>query len=231
MEIKGLRDSVTENIRAQIITGRLAPGQRLNEAELSEMFNVSRSPLREALLILEREDLVINIPRKGTYVTPMSEENMRMIYQVMDMVEVYAMDNLEREGITHVPELKAAVDRCTTFQASPQSGWEDLLMHRQRLASFHSKLVETLENPAIIDFYRRASSNLARYQYLQLRETGSGKGMIREHKQIISHIDRGAYREARELLKAHIAKSFQYKIQALKAYYEKQGATLSGHGA
>ena len=79
MEVKGLRDSITEHIRAQIIAGRLAPGQRLNEAELSETLNVSRSPLREAFLILERENLVVNIPRKGTYVTPMSEEKMGMI--------------------------------------------------------------------------------------------------------------------------------------------------------
>jgi DNA-binding GntR family transcriptional regulator len=95
MKVKVLRDSITEYIRAQIIAGRLAPGQRLNEAGLSETLNVSRSPLREALLILERENLVVNIPRKGTYVTPMSEENMEMIYQVMEMVELYAIQNLK----------------------------------------------------------------------------------------------------------------------------------------
>lgn len=222
MEVKGLRDSVTENIRARIITGRLAPGQRLNEAELSDMFKISRSPLREALLILEREDLVINIPRKGTYVSPMSEEDLRMIYQVIDMVETYAMDHLRKEGITQVPELKSAVDQCNTFHVSPQEGWENLLVYRKLLASFHSKLVETLENPVINTFYRRISSNLARYQYLQLSKTGSGKGMIRDHKQIIGHIEKGAYREAKELLRAHTAKSFQYKIDAMKAPFNKK---------
>lgn len=216
MEVKGLRDSVTETIRAQIITGRLAPGQRLNEGELCEMFNVSRSPLREAFLILEREDLVINVPRKGAYVSPMSEENVRTIYQVMEMVEMYAVDHLEKEGITHVPELKSAVDRCTTVHVSPQDDWKELLAYRKLLASFHSKLVETLQNPVIIAFYKRTSSNLARYQYLQLFETGSGKGMIKDHKQIIARIENGAYREARELLKAHIETSFRYKIDVLK---------------
>jgi len=221
MEIKGLRDAVTENLRVKIITGSLKPGQRLNEAELCEMLNVSRSPLREALLILEREDLVVSIPRKGTYVSRMSEENVRMIYQVMDMVEMYAIEYLEKRGITEVPELKSVVDQCT-FHISPEDTWQDLLMYRKMLASFHSKLVETLENPAIIAFYRRTSSNLARYQYLQLSERGSGKGMIKDHNQIIEHIEKGAYQAARELLKAHISKSFQYKIEALKARESKQ---------
>lgn len=223
MEIKGLRDAVTENLRVKIITGSLKPGQRLNEAELCEILNVSRSPLREALLILEREDLVVSIPRKGTYVSLMSEENVRMIYQVMDMVEMYAIEYLEKRGITQVPELKSAVDRCT-FHISPEDTWQDLLMYRKMLAGFHSKLVETLENPAIIAFYRRTSSNLARYQYLQLSERGSGKGMIKDHKQIIGHIEKGAYQEARDLLKTHISKSFQYKIEALKARESKQGS-------
>jgi DNA-binding GntR family transcriptional regulator len=226
MKVKGLRDSVTENLRAQIITGRLEPGQRLNENELCELFGVSRSPLREALLILEREDLVINTPRKGTYVSPMSEEDLQVIYQVMDMVETYALDHLRDNEITQVPELKATVDQCTTIHVSPQDGWEDLLVYRKLLASFHSKLVETLQNPAIIAFYRRTSGNLARYQYLQLSEMGSGKGMIKDHRQIIGYIEKGFYREARELLKAHILKSFQYKIDAMKARSNKQEATL-----
>ena len=223
MKIKGLRDSVTEYLRTQIITGRLAPGQRLNEGELSEMFNVSRSPLREALLILEREDLVVNIPRKGTYVTPMSEENVKMIYQVMDMVELYAIDQIRVKKITHLPELVAAVDQCTNIRVSSGEGWEELLVYRKLLAGFHSKLVESVGNPHIIEFYRRTSANLARYQYLQLSETGSGKEMIKEHKQIIGHIEKGDYLKARELLKTHIKKSFQYKITALKKRLKKTG--------
>ena len=61
-EIKGIRETISQHIKSLIISGKLAPGQRLNELELSEMFDVSRSPLREALLILERENLVEIIP-------------------------------------------------------------------------------------------------------------------------------------------------------------------------
>jgi len=224
MEIKGIRDSVTENLRSQIITGRLAPDQRLNEGELCKMFNVSRSPLREAFLILEREDLVINIPRKGTYVTSMSEENVRTIYQVMDMVEMYAIDHLQKEGITQLPQVKASVDRCNACNVSPQDDWKDLLAYRKLLASFHTRLIETIENPVIIAFYKRTSSNLARYQYLQLLEKGSGRGMIRDHEQILESIEKGAYQEARDLLKNHIQTSFRYKIDVLKTRGPERGA-------
>lgn len=221
MEVKGLRDSITEHIRAQIIAGRLAPGQRLNEAELSETLNVSRSPLREALLILERENLVVNIPRKGSYVAPMSEENMGMIYQVMEMVELYAIQNLKEKKITHLPELTAAFDESTTITARSTDSWEKLLLYRKILASFHSKLVGSLENSHIIEFYKRTSTDLARYQYLQLSKTRSGKEMVNEHKRIIDYIENGTYNKASEFLKAHIKKSHKYKINALKDHFKK----------
>lgn len=221
MEVKGLRESITEYLRAQIITGRLAPGQRLNETELSEMFNVSRSPLREALLILEREDLVVNIPRKGSYVTPMSEENLEKIYQVMDMVEMYAIQNLKTKKNIHLPELTAAVEEASTAQTPSPEGWEQLLLYRKILASFHYKLVESLENSHIVQFYRRTSSNLARYQYLQLSKKGSGREMIKEHKQIVGYLEKGAYKKAGELLKSHISKSYRYKIDALGEYLKR----------
>jgi len=223
MKIKGLRQTITEHIRAQIISGELAPGQRLNEAGLSEMFEVSRSPLREALLVLEREDLVVSIPRKGTYVTLLSEENMRMIYQVVEMVELYALDQLRIKKIDHFPELTAAVDNCSLSDIHVTKGSDDLLEHRKLLASFHSKLVESLKNPQIIQFYKRASANLARYQYLQLSFKGSGRGMIQDHKKILGLLREGAYEEARRLLKDHIEKSFQYKLSVLKQYLEKTG--------
>jgi len=221
MQVKGLRDSITEYIRAQIIAGRLAPGQRLNEAELSESLNVSRSPLREALLILERENLVTNIPRKGTYVTSMSEENMEKIYQVIEMVEMYAVRNLKEKKITHLPELTATVDESTTVTTASPEGWEKLLLYRNLLANFHSNIVKSIGNPHIFQFYTRTSIALARYQYLQLSKTRSGKEMVDEHKQIVCLFEKGAYDEASECLKAHIKKSHEYKINALKEHLKE----------
>ena len=217
MEIKGLRDSVTDAIRTQIITGRLVPGQRLNEAELCEMLDISRSPLRESLLILEAEDLVKRVPRRGTYVTEINEKNLQMIYQVATMVEMFALDQLEEKGITDVPGMEAAVEECHVSSLSPGDDWRDLDVHRKMLASFHGRLVKTLENPSIIAYYRNASSSLARYQFLHLAETRSGADEDKDHRQIIDCIKNRAYGEARKILKRHIQDSYTHKIEALRS--------------
>src|ERR1700760_4031693 len=72
-----LRDNVYESLRADILSCRLAPGDDMREQELAERYAVSRQPVREALLRLEREHLVTVQPRPGYRVNPISLSDAR----------------------------------------------------------------------------------------------------------------------------------------------------------
>ena len=72
-----LRDNVYESLRTDILTCRLAPGDDMREQELAERYAVSRQPVREALLRLEREHLVTVQPRQGYRVNPISLSDAR----------------------------------------------------------------------------------------------------------------------------------------------------------
>ena len=72
MEILSVTESALQFLRRRIIIGELKPGQKLNECSLSEELGISRPPLRETFRILEKDQLVVAIPRKGTYVTELS---------------------------------------------------------------------------------------------------------------------------------------------------------------
>jgi DNA-binding GntR family transcriptional regulator len=72
-----LRDNVYESLRADILTCRLAPGDDMREQDLAERYAVSRQPVREALLRLEREHLVTVQPRQGYRVNPISLSDAR----------------------------------------------------------------------------------------------------------------------------------------------------------
>src|SRR5690554_704129 len=65
-----LRDNVYESLRDAIVNGTLAPGERLRDTELEQWLGVSRTPIREALLRLERAGLVVAQPGKATLVAP-----------------------------------------------------------------------------------------------------------------------------------------------------------------
>jgi DNA-binding GntR family transcriptional regulator len=69
-----MRQRATDVLRAAIISGRLVPGDRLKEAELSEQLGISRAPVREALRQLEHEGLVVSLPYRATEVLGISQE-------------------------------------------------------------------------------------------------------------------------------------------------------------
>src|SRR6201992_1677021 len=82
-----LRDNVYESLRADILNCRLAPGDDMREQELAERYAVSRQPVREALLRLEREHLVTVQPRQGYRVNPISLSDARDLLQFRLVLE------------------------------------------------------------------------------------------------------------------------------------------------
>ncbi|MBS0517495.1 MAG: GntR family transcriptional regulator [Proteobacteria bacterium] len=87
-----LRDQVAERLRAAILGGDIPPGAPLVEIALSERFDVSRGPLREALRQLIEEGLVVTVPYTGTYVAPLSVEDVREIYSLRTALETFAFE-------------------------------------------------------------------------------------------------------------------------------------------
>ena len=85
-----LRDVVFNTIKDGILSGRLRPGERLLENQLAEELGVSRTPIREALRMLEIENLVDLIPRKGAQVREMSEKDIKDVLEIRKVLEELA---------------------------------------------------------------------------------------------------------------------------------------------
>jgi DNA-binding GntR family transcriptional regulator len=88
---KSIRQDIYERIRDDITCGRLLPGERLTENKLSNMYNVSRSPIREALRQLESEGLISFERNKGIEVSKLSVKQMKEIYDIRSLLEGYAV--------------------------------------------------------------------------------------------------------------------------------------------
>jgi DNA-binding GntR family transcriptional regulator len=209
MEILGVTKSTVQHLREQIITGKLAPGQKLNEMEISSNLGISRPPLREAFRVLENEHLVLSIPRKGCYVTKVSMEDCRHIYEAREMIECYAIELLKAQNARDLPEVASAV-----ASASPDFSQHDYGNRVQIKGSqnpfpgFHIKLVESTGNRWVVHLYNAISSNLARYQYMCFVPGILGK-VQEEHEQILDFIKRGDYDQAKDLLRSHINSFFK----------------------
>ena len=86
-----LRDVVFKTLRQAIIKGNLEPGERLMEMDLASRMGVSRTPIREAMRMLELEGLVIMIPRCGARVAKISFKNLKDVLEVREALEELAI--------------------------------------------------------------------------------------------------------------------------------------------
>jgi DNA-binding GntR family transcriptional regulator len=98
------------------LRSRLSAGTKLTENDLAAQLDISRHPLREAFRVLESEHLVMCVPRKGTYVSEMSIEDLQHLYQGREMIECYAIELLRAQKIRKLPLVVSTLE--TAFSLS-----------------------------------------------------------------------------------------------------------------
>jgi len=174
---RSAEEAVTEALRNAIHQGYLRPGQRLSQAELAEQLGVSRIPLRDALRRLESEALVTMNGRRGTWVSSLSVDTIKEMYEIRIMLEercaIYAIQNMNDEDLTEILEL---FDKMEDAEADPTN--EGFSSRRD----FYAR------------FYACADRPLMREQILLLRDNVSRYHRVKDHGH--AHDDHVRFKEA-----------------------------------
>ncbi len=134
LEKSNLKTLVEQQIRDAIIGGVYQPGERLVESLIASQLGISRAPVREVLAALEKEGLVVNIQRRGSYVSKFSAQDIDEIYSLRLLLEVGAMRRaIERITTADVDRMQQMVDALGALaQAQPTSSMiveQDMQFH------------------------------------------------------------------------------------------------------
>ena len=129
-----LWEAVADRLRDEILDGRLAAGSRLVEAELAERFGVSRGPVRDALQELARAGLAVDLPRRGTFVSSLTERDLEEVYVIRRAIEEAAARlTIERAGDDDVAAMFDAIEAVETAYRGDDlaAAWDaDMAFHR-----------------------------------------------------------------------------------------------------
>lgn len=208
-------------IRDDVVGGRLQPGQRLSESELSRQYGVSRSPIREALASLERDGLV---ERRGpaAYVRQRSEEEILDIYEVRTCLEgMIAAHAAERRTAGDLRRLETAL----THADSTEVGDPYALMRANR--AFHDALAHASHNETLIDLQARLTDQVAAMPATTLSAAGRWAVALQEHAQIAAAVSSRAPDLARDLAERHMAAAREIRV---RLFVEQSQALLRGNG-
>lgn len=203
------RVSVFNRLRAEILSCTLRPGALVQERELADRFQVSTSPIRDALLRLEEQNLVEVLPRRGYRVKAIS---------VADAKELYEMRSiLERECVMRTVEEAddAVVAGLDQFREVPAN--IDLTRWVAYNRRFHVALAEACGNQRLARSTREVIEQFDRFTIMSVtNDKSSGLlAYVTEHSELIDAIQRRDKRLAASLIKTHIESSKRRMLDSL----------------
>jgi DNA-binding GntR family transcriptional regulator len=201
-------------LRRQIVEGALAPGQKISERTLCMAFDVSRTPLREALKVLARDGLVVLTPHRGAPVSMLTVADMDEAFPVIGALEALAGEIA----------CKQATDDEIDYISSLHGRMAITHKSRDRQAYFrlnqqiHEALAEAARNPTLNRMREMLDGRVSRARYFANISTARWDQAMIEHEKILEALKARDGDRLGSLLKQHIA----HKLETLRMVIEKQ---------
>jgi DNA-binding GntR family transcriptional regulator len=178
-----VRARLHETLRDLIVAGRLGAGEKLNELKLSRALAASRTPLREALLHLEREGLVRSDLRRGFTVAPLSARDVRELYPLLAQLEIYAVRTSARFVPALLPRLVKINDQFARARSPRRALQLDTL--------WHDTLMSLSNNERVKALVANLRLSIQRYELVYMGETDLTAISAAQHRAIIAAFERG----------------------------------------
>lgn len=193
-------EQILSTLENEILSGRLAPGARLEEIELAERFNCSRTPIREALRQLASEALVTMRPRQPAMVAALSARKLLEMFQVMAELEgLCARMAARRATAEQLQRLRATQ---VELQACANTDRIDDFYEANR--RFHEVIYEASQNEFLAEQTRSLRNRVSTYRKLVTQKLRRRLDTIDEHEQVIAAIAAGDSDAAARAMTTHV---------------------------
>jgi len=204
-----LREVVFNTLRQAIIQGEFQPGERLMEVTLANKLGVSRTPVREAIRMLELEGLVVMVPRKGAEVANITVKDLKDALEVRMAMEALSVKlACERIDEAGKEELKEA---CMKFKEAINSKLVPAIVEGDE--AFHNTIYKISQNQKLINIAQNLREQVYRYRVEYVKDFSYHEKLIREHDLITMAILKGDKEAAEKIMNEHIYNQEQIVIR------------------
>lgn len=195
-----LREVVFNTLRTAIIHGEFEPGERLMEMHLAKRLGVSRTPVREAMRMLELEGLVVMIPKKGAEVARITEKDLKDALEIRMALEELAAE-LACRRIDDAGR-RALKDASDTFRKAVES--QDLSAIVEADVAFHNVVYESTHNSRLLNISQTLREQVYRYRVEYVKDLNHHSKLVAEHEALTEAILQGNEEKAKEVTRKHI---------------------------
>ena len=178
------QQQIYNTLKDWIVDGTLVPGEFINDSEIAKYFSVSRTPVREAILLLSQQDFVKIMPSKGTKVTETSEEAAAFIYEAISCLSAeIARLAVRKQKPGDIDELKRLNARFAFIMEA-----QDYSRILEADTNFHNYILKMADNPYMESCWRQILPHAHRYELLYFKSGINKEQSVADHDDIIRAI-------------------------------------------
>ncbi|MGH8021400.1 MAG: GntR family transcriptional regulator [Opitutaceae bacterium] len=198
-ELKNVAQFIAHKIEEMILTGQLAPGQHLVQTEIAAQFGVSRLPVRDALQMLQKRDLAVELPRRGVIVRPLNLQEVRDLFELRRLLESHAFARSAKNfDETDLVETAAIIKRQESMQM------DQFLTLLELDETFHVKLCSKCGNEEIKTQLARIWNRIRVLRSLERDREDWNRNSVKSHRAILAALRARNIKKARTLLEEGI---------------------------
>lgn len=209
-----LREVVFHTLRDAILKGELEPGERLMELHLANQLGVSRTPIREAIRMLEQEGLAITVPRRGAQVARMTEKDLEDVLEIRDALDELAVSAASRR-ITE-KDFKELEEAMRQFENAVAQGEVRQIVEADE--AFHNVIYRAAGNPKLSTIVQNLKEQMYRYRYEYVKDNADYEMLIKEHKSILE----GLRRKDTEYVKGVMHEHLEHQVEGVRTVIRRQ---------
>ncbi len=178
------QQQIYNTLKDWIVDGTLVPGEFINDSEIAKYFSVSRTPVREAILLLSQQDFVKIMPSKGTKVTETSEEAAAFIYEAISCLSAeIARLAVRKQKPGDIDELKRLNARFAFIMEA-----QDYSRILEADTNFHNYILKMADNPYMESCWHQILPHAHRYELLYFKSGINKEQSVADHDDIIRAI-------------------------------------------
>ncbi|WP_300463946.1 GntR family transcriptional regulator [Desulfobacula sp.] len=201
-ERKSLGQNVFDYLKNAIIDQTIEPGARLVESKLADMLGISRTPLREALHKLEREDWIEKIPSGGFQVVTLTKNEIEQTFGIRSVLEAYAAklaaENHQEKDLIPLEKKMMEYQNCL--------GEKDTANLQRINTEFHDLLYSLSKSPRLIKMINQLRAQISRFRQIILKQEGYAEQSNDDHIRMLEAIKNRDGKTVEHLVRQHIIK-------------------------
>lgn len=205
-----LRQIVRTEIRRRIIRGVLPAGSRINETALAQEFGTSQTPVREALLGLERDGVLNSEPRKGFFVAPLSVREVEETYPVLGKLEGFALRQIQDFPQDRIDDLRRINEEFAQFRRDADRAID---LDQE----WHNAVLADCPNSLLLRMIGSLRDSISRYDFAYGQGVGNLEHSVRQHGQIVDLLEKGKVERAALLLEENWTDNIDLLVRWLRS--------------